>query len=46
MIDVAGFSVGLAETLAAMGTPAHNDMLERVRILPRAATTPAAWRRR
>ena len=33
MIDVAGFSVGLAETLAAMGTTAHNEMLERVRIL-------------
>jgi LuxR family transcriptional regulator, maltose regulon positive regulatory protein len=33
MIDVAGFSVGLAETLAAMGEPARNDMLERVRIL-------------
>ena len=33
MIDVAGFSVGLAETLAAMGTPARNDVLERVRIL-------------
>ncbi len=33
MIDVAGFSVGLAETLASMGEPARTDMLERVRIL-------------
>ncbi len=33
MIDVAGLSVGLAETLASMGEPARNDMLERVRIL-------------
>jgi ATP/maltotriose-dependent transcriptional regulator MalT len=33
MIDVAGFSVGLAETLASMGEPVCNDMLERVRIL-------------
>jgi len=33
MIDVAGFSVGLAEALAGMGEPARTDMLERVRIL-------------
>ncbi|MGH2934362.1 MAG: LuxR C-terminal-related transcriptional regulator [Gaiellaceae bacterium] len=33
MADVAGLSVGIAETLAEMSDPAPNDMVERVRIL-------------
>jgi LuxR family maltose regulon positive regulatory protein len=33
MVDVAGLSVGIVETLAAMGEPARPEMVERVRIL-------------
>jgi ATP/maltotriose-dependent transcriptional regulator MalT len=33
MVDVAGLSVGIVETLAAMGEPARSDLVERVRIL-------------
>jgi LuxR family transcriptional regulator, maltose regulon positive regulatory protein len=33
MVDVAGLSVGIVETLAAMGKPVRSDLVERVRIL-------------